>query len=110
MQHIVQHRHNRGLAAVLQTGIEGAAAGADIIVNTDGDNQYAGQDIGRLVALILAGEVDIVVGDQRCRARRSRRLLLRCSGSGAGWWRVRRAFHPGCHQRLPRLAVRLRCG
>jgi glycosyltransferase involved in cell wall biosynthesis len=53
------------LAAAFQTGIEAALnAGADIIVNTDGDNQYAGQDIGKLVAPILAREADIVVGDR----------------------------------------------
>lgn len=65
IHHIVRHRHNRGLAAAFQTGIEAAlAAGADIIVNTDGDNQYAGADVGKLVAPILAGQADIVVGDR----------------------------------------------
>lgn len=65
VQHIVRHTRNRGLAAAFQTGLEAAlAAGADIIVNTDADNQYYGPDIGRLVEPILAGRADIVVGDR----------------------------------------------
>ncbi len=65
IHHIVRHRRNRGLAAAFTTGLEAAlAAGADIIVNTDADNQYCGQDIGRLVAPILSGQADIVVGDR----------------------------------------------
>ncbi len=64
--HIVRHRTNRGLAAAFQSGIDAAlAAGADIIVNTDADNQYAGSDIAKLVAPILDGRADIVIGDRR---------------------------------------------
>lgn len=65
VHHIVRHRRNRGLAAAFRSGIDAAlAAGADVIVNTDGDGQYEGQDIARLVAPIVAGEADIVVGDR----------------------------------------------
>ena len=65
VHHVVRHRRNRGLAAAFRSGIEAAlAAGADIIVNTDGDGQYEGADIARLVAPIVAGEADIVVGDR----------------------------------------------
>lgn len=65
VQHVVRHRRNRGLAAAFQTGIDAAlAAGADIIVNTDADGQYAGEDIALLVAPVAAGEADIVVGDR----------------------------------------------
>lgn len=65
VQHIVRHTRNRGLAAAFQSGLEAAlAAGADIIVNTDGDNQYYGPDIGRLIEPILAGRAAIVVGDR----------------------------------------------
>lgn len=68
VHHIVRHRTNRGLAAAFQSGINKALAeGADIIVNTDADNQYEGQDIGKLVAPVLAGEADIVVGDRGVR-------------------------------------------
>lgn len=63
--HIVRHKRNRGLAAAFQTGLEAAlAAGADIIVNTDADNQYYGPDIARLIEPILADRADIVVGDR----------------------------------------------
>lgn len=66
VHHIVRHRTNRGLAAAFQSGINAAlAAGADIIVNTDADNQYDGRDIAALVAPIVAGEADIVIGDRQ---------------------------------------------
>ncbi len=66
IDHVVRHKANMGLARSFRTGIEaGLALGADIIVNTDGDNQYAGADIPRLIAPILAGEADIVVGDRQ---------------------------------------------
>ncbi len=64
--YVVRHRTNRGLAAAFQTGMDAALRlGADVIVNTDGDNQYCGQDVDRLVAPIVRGEADIVVGDRR---------------------------------------------
>lgn len=66
VEHIVRHKHNQGLARAFRSGIEHAlAVGADIIVNTDGDNQYRGADIPRLIAPILAGQADIVVGDRQ---------------------------------------------
>jgi glycosyltransferase involved in cell wall biosynthesis len=65
VHHIVRHRRNRGLAAAFQTGLGHALrAGADIVVNTDADGQYAGADIARLVQPIVAGEADIVIGDR----------------------------------------------
>jgi glycosyltransferase involved in cell wall biosynthesis len=91
IHHIVQHRHNRGLAAAFQSGIEAAlAAGADIVVNTDGDNQYAGQDIEKLIEPILAHKADIVVGDRGVAAHAEfsplKRFLQRF-----GSWVVQRA-------------------
>ncbi|MBB3861259.1 glycosyltransferase involved in cell wall biosynthesis [Novosphingobium hassiacum] len=63
--HIVRHHRNRGLAAAFQSGLDAAlAAGADIIVNTDADGQYVGEDIAKLVAPIVAHEADIVIGDR----------------------------------------------
>jgi glycosyltransferase involved in cell wall biosynthesis len=54
---------NRGLANAFATGIEACLAhGADIIVNTDADNQYCAQDMGKLLAPIMTGEADLVVG------------------------------------------------
>lgn len=65
VHHIIRHRRNRGLAAAFRSGIDKALAeGADIIVNTDADNQYEGNDIAKLVAPIVSGVADIVVGDR----------------------------------------------
>jgi glycosyltransferase involved in cell wall biosynthesis len=66
VDHIIRHRNNKGLAAGFTTGIhESLSRGADIIVNTDGDNQYPQQDIPRLIAPIMDGTHDIVVGDRQ---------------------------------------------
>ena len=65
VHHVVRHRTNRGLAAAFRSGIDAAlAAGADIIVNTDADGQYVGEDIAKIVAPIIDGRADIVVGDR----------------------------------------------
>jgi glycosyltransferase involved in cell wall biosynthesis len=66
VEHVIRHRSNRGLARSFSSGMEHALrAGADIIVNTDGDNQYCGADIGKLVEPILQGKADIVIGDRQ---------------------------------------------
>jgi len=63
---VVRHTRNRGLAAAFQTGLSTALRlGADVIVNTDGDNQYPQADLPRLVAPILAGRADVVVADRQ---------------------------------------------
>ena len=65
VDHVVSHPRNKGLAASFQSGIENALAlGADIVVNTDGDNQYNGASIPDLVRPIVEGRADIVVGDR----------------------------------------------
>jgi len=65
VNHIVINKNNRGLARTFRTGInECLHLGADIIVNTDGDNQYAGWDIPNLIQPILDGKADVVVGDR----------------------------------------------
>jgi glycosyltransferase involved in cell wall biosynthesis len=64
--HVVRHTSNKGLATAYQTGIDTALRlGADIVVNTDADNQYPGDEISRLVEPIVAGRADIVVGDRQ---------------------------------------------
>ncbi|MGQ0648754.1 MAG: glycosyltransferase family 2 protein [Gemmatimonadaceae bacterium] len=64
-RHVVTFERNRGLAAAFMAGLDAATrAGADIIVNTDADNQYQGSDIATLVEPILAGRAEIVVGDR----------------------------------------------
>ena len=66
VEHIVCNRQNKGLAFSFMTGLDACLkAGADIIVNTDGDNQYQGSSIPDLIAPILAKEADIVVGDRK---------------------------------------------
>jgi glycosyltransferase involved in cell wall biosynthesis len=65
VHHVIRHKANRGLATAFVTGLEAALAmGADVIVNTDADNQYYGEDVGALIRPILDGRADIVVGDR----------------------------------------------
>ena len=66
INHIVAHRQNMGLARAFQTGLDAALRlGADIIVNTDADNQYPGRYIPELVAPVLAGKADIVIANRQ---------------------------------------------
>jgi glycosyltransferase involved in cell wall biosynthesis len=63
--HVVRLPIHRGLAFAWRAGLDAALRlGADVIVSTDADRQYAAADIARLVAPILAGEAEIVVGDR----------------------------------------------
>jgi len=63
VQHVVGFRQNQGLAKAFMLGIESCLErGADIIVNTDADNQYNGADIEKLVRPILEGRADLVIG------------------------------------------------
>src|SRR4029077_7157068 len=63
--HIVRLTNNKGLANGFQAGLDACLKlGADVIVNTDADNQYYGGDIPKLVAPIIAGNADMVVGDR----------------------------------------------
>jgi len=65
VDHIVKNTGNKGLAQTFIIGLDACLRlGADIIVNTDGDNQYKGRDIPKLVAPILAGEADVVIGNR----------------------------------------------
>jgi glycosyltransferase involved in cell wall biosynthesis len=66
VDYIVHHAGNKGLARAFRTGLDACLhLGADVIVNTDGDNQYPQADIPRLIAPVLGGEADIVVGDRQ---------------------------------------------
>src|SRR5881275_302691 len=63
--HVVQLKTHRGLSAAFVAGIDAALRlGADVIVNTDADNQYSGADIAKLVAPILRGTAEVVIGDR----------------------------------------------
>lgn len=62
---IIRLSPNRGLAAAFRAGVDACLErGADIVVNTDGDNQYDGRDIPKLVQPILQGEAEIVIGER----------------------------------------------
>jgi glycosyltransferase involved in cell wall biosynthesis len=66
VDHVVRLTNNKGLAAGFQAGLDACLKlGADVVVNTDADNQYCGADVAKLVAPILAGEADMVVGDRQ---------------------------------------------
>jgi glycosyltransferase involved in cell wall biosynthesis len=63
VDHVVRFTQNKGLAVGFQAGLDAALKlGADVIVNTDADNQYRADDIATLTAPIVAGEADFVVG------------------------------------------------
>jgi glycosyltransferase involved in cell wall biosynthesis len=65
VDHIVRLTNNKGLAAAFQAGLDASLKlGADVIVNTDADNQYHGGDVVKLVEPILQGDADMVIGDR----------------------------------------------
>ena len=66
VHHLIRHKQWQGLARAFQDGLdESLRQGADIIVNTDADNQYPGHYIADLVAPILRGEADMVISDRQ---------------------------------------------
>ena len=66
VKHIVRHQRNMGLARSFRDGVDYALShGADIVVNTDGDNQYPQERIADLVQPIIDGRADIVIGDRQ---------------------------------------------
>jgi glycosyltransferase involved in cell wall biosynthesis len=63
VDHVVRHTKNQGLAKAFMTGLDACLKrGADVIVNTDADNQYYAGDIPKLVQPVLNGKADIVIG------------------------------------------------
>jgi glycosyltransferase involved in cell wall biosynthesis len=63
VDHVVRFQRHRGLSSAFIAGLDASVrAGADVIVNTDADNQYFAEDIPKLIAPILADEAEIVVG------------------------------------------------
>lgn len=65
IHHVVSFKQNKGLAKGFMAGLDACLhLGADIIVNTDADNQYCGADIEKLVRPILDGTADIVIGER----------------------------------------------
>ena len=91
VDHIVRLTNNKGLAPGFQAGLDAALKlGADVIVNTDADNQYYAADIPKLVAPILRGEADLVVGDREVQTIEHFSPLKK-SLQRLGSWVVRRA-------------------
>jgi hypothetical protein len=65
VDHIVRLTNNKGLAAAFMAGMDASLKlGADIVVNTDADNQYKGSDIIKLIEPIMRGDADMVIGDR----------------------------------------------
>jgi glycosyltransferase involved in cell wall biosynthesis len=89
VHHVVRFRRQKGLAAAFMAGIDASLKlGADYIVNTDADNQYAGHQIGLLLQPLQSGQCDIVIGDRNIREIRHmswQKKLLQRFGS----WAVR---------------------
>jgi len=91
VDHIVRLTNNKGLASAFQAGLDAALKlGADVIVNTDADNQYHGPDVVRLVQPILAGDADMVVGDREVQSLEHFSPLKK-SLQRLGSWVVRQA-------------------
>jgi glycosyltransferase involved in cell wall biosynthesis len=91
VDHVVRLTNHKGLAAAFQAGLDaGLKLGADVIVNTDADNQYEGADVPKLVEPIVRGEADMVVGDRQVETVQhfsaAKKLLQRI-----GSWVVRQA-------------------
>ena len=91
VDHIIRLTNNKGLASGFQAGLDAALKlGADVIVNTDGDNQYDGKDIPKLVAPIMDGTADMVGGDRQVDTI-EHFSPLKVSLQHLGSWVVRRA-------------------
>jgi glycosyltransferase involved in cell wall biosynthesis len=91
VHHIVRLTNRKGLASAFQAGLDAALKlGADVIVNTDADNQYDARDIPKLLAPILAGEADMVVGDRQVQTIEHFSTLKKAL-QRLGSWVVRRA-------------------
>ena len=91
VDHVVKLTNNKGLATAFQAGLDaGLKLGADVIVNTDADNQYCADDIPALVAPIVRGEADMVVGDRNV-MRIEHFSFAKKRLQRLGSWAVRRA-------------------
>src|SRR4051795_4043817 len=91
VEHIVRLTNNKGLAAGFQAGLDACLKlGADVIVNTDADNQYSAADIPKLVEPIVAGRADMVIGDRQVE-KIEHFSPLKVSLQKLGSWVVRQA-------------------
>ena len=104
VNHVVSFTNNQGLARAFLAGLDSCIKqGADVIINTDADNQYLAADIPKLVAPILAGRADIVIGARPINGIESFSLLKK---NAAKNWQCRSSIrqqngHPRCSKRFP---------
>ncbi len=90
VDHVVRFQRHRGLSSAFIAGLDASVrAGADVIVNTDADNQYYAEDIPKLIAPILADEAEIVVGARPISATKHFSLFKRLM-QRLGSWATRR--------------------
>lgn len=93
VHHVVSFTRNKGLAKGFMAGLDACLQhGADIIVNTDADDQYCGEDIEKLVRPILEGKADIVIGERPIDQTRHFSPLKK-KLQHLGSWVVRMASH-----------------
>jgi len=86
VDHIVRLTNNKGLASGFQAGLDAALKlGADVVVNTDADNQYNADDIPKLVQPILEGRADMVVGDRQVMTIEHFSPLKKALQRGGSW-------------------------
>jgi glycosyltransferase involved in cell wall biosynthesis len=95
IDHIVKLTNNKGLATAFQAGLDASLKlGADVVVNTDADNQYSADAIPALVAPIVSGEADMVVGDRNVRSIEHFSFIKKMLQM-AGSWVLRQASGTG---------------
>ena len=100
VHHVVNFKQNKGLAKGFMAGIDGCLRnGADIIVNTDADNQYCAEDIATLIQPILEGKADMVIGARPI----DQTAFWKLGGTQGVQYE-----HSGCSQRISRIFKR--CG
>ena len=86
VEHVIRFPRNRGLAAAFTAGIDACLKrGADFIVNTDADNQYAGADVPKLLAPLLAGEAEVAIGDRNISSLRHLPAIRRALQHLGSW-------------------------
>ena len=105
----VHHARNQGLGRSFHDGVVRALElGADIVVNTDGDNQYPQERIGDLVHPIVAGEADLVIADRQVHLVEHFSPRSACSSGSAARWSTARPARPCPTQRAGSAPTRAR--
>lgn len=86
VEHVIRFPVNKGLASAFRAGLQEALENdADIIVNTDADNQYRGADIAKIVKPILDGRADMVIGDRQIWSHPEFGIVKKCLQKFGSW-------------------------